>query len=258
MEIDSNTLLKVMSIFNFASNGFENHPLRNRKLYNHITEELNKVFYLDWKESTHYSYPSTLANRCGMPIYALDNQIVEQYVYEVEMENPMLVALREIPTNCINMSPMIPVMVLACRKQVKNLMKATDIFNDFIQSNMKTYFNLFYGSVDAKNSIIRSIDGFCFHHEISQRFLNMIEDLTLEIDQTDVLFYDTDTIYIRSCYGNGIILDDNIKRINSNRQLNVQVKKFDNLIVTSRKVVIRFNGEITTLVVGCGAELIGC
>ena len=260
MEVDSNTLLKVMSVFNFASDGFETHPLRDRKFYNHVTETLNKIFYLDWKESIDYTDSRILANRPGMPIYAFGKQIVEQNVIEIEMENPMLVALKEINCSCLNISHMIPVMVIEYRKCVKQITKDNPIFNNSIQSNMKTYFNLFYGSVDAKNSIIRSTNGFSFHENISREFMNLIDRLTQDIASRDILYYDTDTVYIRAGDGrcNQKIIADNLICLNAAYTLNAQVKTFDHLIINRKKSVIRFNGNITDLVVGNEAEMLGC
>lgn len=260
MDVDSNTLLKVMSLFNFASNGFETHPLRDRKFYNYITEELNKIFFLDWKESTAFTDPKILDNRLGMPIHSFDKQIVEQNVIEIAMTNPMCVALKEINSACLNISPMIPVMLIEYRKSVKQLTKNNPIFNDFIQSNMKTYFNMFYGSVDARNSIIRSTSGFSFHTMISHQFKNLMDKLTQGIDRRYVLYYDTDMMYISASGGSRYrkIIDDNIICLNAAYNLDVQVRSFDHLIINGRKSIIRFNGDITDLVVGNYAEMLSC
>lgn len=260
MEIDSNTLLKVMSVFNFASNGFETHPLRDRKFYNHVTEELNKIFYMDWKESTNYTDSITLSTRQGMPIYTSRTQIIEQDVIEVEMENPMLVALSEINSACLNISPLIPVMVIEYRKRVKSLIKDNPIFNDFIQVNMKTYVNMFYGSVDAKNSIIRSTNGFSFHTMISQQFYALLDLITQDVTPRDILYYDTDTVYIRAGDGraNQKIIADNLICLDAAYNLRAQVRRYDHLIINGRKSVIRFNGNISDLIVGAGVEMLDC
>lgn len=240
----TDSLLPVMSIFNFESDGFANHPLRKPEFYNDITEALCKALDLPISNAAH-RISRVKHDRVAMPLYMRTPQINERYVIEIEIHNPFSYIYSIMPDDMLSVSPKIPYIVRELRQHaIKHL--NTGILNNAsaIINNMKVYYNMFYGRIDADGSIIRQI-GDCNAFEfMSSNVLDIINRCTEGLGT--VLYYDTDTIYVNDTSGSEDILSATISDMRG-FGITVSYTMYDNLIIPSKKNIIKFDGDPTNL-----------
>lgn len=236
----TDSLLQVMSIFNFASDGFTNHPLRKPEFYNDITEALCKALDLPISNAAH-RISRVKHDRVGMPLYMQTPQISERYVIEIEIHNPFGYIYSVMPDDMLSVSPKIPYIVRELRQHVIKFTNSGLINNvSAIINNMKVYYNMFYGRIDADGSIIRHIGDSSAFEFMSSNMLDLINRCAKGLGT--VLYYDTDTIYVNDVSGSEDILEATITDM---RGLGITVSyvKYDNLIIPSKKNIVKFNGE---------------
>lgn len=205
----------VINIFNFDSKLLDiTYAQGSRKaMHNKITCQLMHLFDNPPTPTYKQSNCNTENVYNTMPLYC--NKVVTNVnAIQINIQNPITWIMENIPDNTLNVPSIFFRKLQYYRKQIKILIKESiekqtiDEKLNQAQFNIKLYLNMFYSIIDQPYSIIQPINVHSFSAYVSNEMNKLYTRVLDKIAFNDVLYYDTDTIYIVKNKTNDEIMAD--------------------------------------------------